>query len=329
MSFDDDLRAALRTRAVGYEPTDDGWDEITGGVRAAHRRRLVTGAAASVAVLVLGLGLIAGAGWLGGDDAVDVDTGPVATQPPPPETTTTAPTTTAPTTTAPTTTPPTGPATTAPPAPTTVPEPEEPSALLWPYVTWDELRAAGGEYAAWQGDPVAVVDRFAREFLGMQDPVVLEPPGGDGLTFELRPRGEGGQPAPDGGPTTVVSLARLASSATGATAYLVTQARSPNIVVDSPGWLAPVGSPLAVRGRATGYEGTVIAEVREAGMGWGEHLGDAVGIAGTMGELGPMTLDVTFSTPTTEWGVVVVHTTSGLDNVGVPEATVVKVHLQP
>jgi hypothetical protein len=86
-----------------------------------------------------------------------------------------------------------------------------------------------------------------------------------------------------------------------------------------------IASPLVVRGEATGYEGTVLAQVRQDGMRAGESLGEAVGIAGSMGALGPLELDVAFRPPTEPTGALVLTTDTGLGGVGVPEATVVRV----
>jgi hypothetical protein len=86
---------------------------------------------------------------------------------------------------------------------------------------------------------------------------------------------------------------------------------------------ARITSPVAVRGEATGYEGTVVAEVRADGMLAGESLGAEVGIAGSMGEMGPLDLDVAVP-GAAGTGAVVVTTDTGRD-VGVWEATVVRV----
>ena len=317
MSVDDELRRTLRSEAGRYDPVDDGWDPIRGRVAAArHRRRVrggvLGGAAVAAVALAVGLSLTAGDGT-----DVDVTEGPVLADDP----TTTSPATTATT------------ATTAPPT-TVAPAPTGPFPGIWPFASQASLAGPAADDPRFS-DPVATAGAFAREYVGMLDPAVGEaepaPAGSAPVTgaagavqVELRPRGEGGEPLPEGGASTVVTLVPYETSE-GTTVWTVTGAASPNVVVEAPAAGAAVASPAQVRGRATGYEGTVIAQVREDGMVEGQRLGLEVGIAGSMGELGPLALDVPFATPAGAAGALLVTTDTGLDGVGVFEATVVRI----
>lgn len=299
MSFDDDIRHTLHTEASRYDPADDGWDGITSGVRSARnrRRRIQGGALGAVAVAVLAVGV----GLSMTDDATDVDAGPFSTEP---STTGSTETTT---------------------PPTTEPRQEEVFPGIWPFASQEAIDRYEDGDARFE-DLGATADAFARDYLGMIDPVVALPGEVDGdVIAEVRPKGEDGQPVPDGGPLTQVRL-RSYETSDGSRIWTVVAAWSPNIVLDEPGPSAEVTSPVVVRGEATGFEGTVIAQVRQDGMRAGESLGEASGIAGTYGELAPFELEVDWTWPASEpTGAVVVHTDTGLDGVGVPEATVVRV----
>lgn len=299
MSFDDDLRDALRTEAGRYEPADDGLADIRTGVRAARarRRRIQSGVLAAAAVVAV----IAGIGLTRGDDPTEVETdGSVATQPTTPTTETTV-------------------------APV---DPAEEGVFpgIWPFAS----QAAIDNYADGDRrfeDPVATAEAFARDYLGMLDPTVTPVSSSDDLgeaSVELRPKGEDGPLTGEAGPRTLVAL-RSYETSYGARVWTVVGASSPNIVLDQPASGDTVTSPLAVSGRATGYEGTVVAQVRQDGMRAGDSLGETVGIAGAGPELAPFELGVRWDTPATEpTGALLVHTDTGLSGVGVPEATVVR-----
>jgi hypothetical protein len=320
MSFDDEIRQALRSEAARYEPADDGWEGITAGVRTARarRRRLQGGILGVAAALVV----TAGIGLSVAEDGTDVTAGPSATDPPATTAPPGAPDATAPGAEPSSTTSP-APATTAPPPTDVAGDPTFPG--IWPFASQAAIdRYADGDRRF--EDAAATADVFARDYLGMLDPVVdpVTPGGDDEVAVVVRPRGEDGQVVAAGGPSTTVTLRAYATS-DGARVWTVVGAASPHVLVDQPMAGAVAGSPLAVRGRATGYEGTVVAQVRQDGMRAGASLGEAVGTAGGPGELGPLSLDVPFRTPTEPAGALVVSTDTGLDGVGVPEATVVRV----
>ena len=314
MSTHDDLRDILRAEAGRYDPDDDGWTGIQHGVRTARRRRRLQGSALGGLALVavaLGIGFTASGG------RTDVDAGrdpsALASAPEPPEPTTSS--TSSPTTSS----------TTSTSAPAAVEDPAFPG--IWPFPTQAAVDAHDGD--ARFEDPVATASAFATDLAGMLDPVVGAVEQGGGVaTVELRPRGEGGEPAPEGGPVTVVSLRSYPTD--GARVWTVVGAGSPNIVVDQPASGAQVGAGservVRVRGRGTGYEGTVRAVVLQDGSGPADVLGEAVGIMGSWGEVGPLSLDVAFRAPTRPGGALLVTTDTGLDGVGVPELTAVRLH---
>ena len=318
MSDDDAVRDALRAEAARYDPVDDGWAPITGRVAAARRRRrrvqqgVLGGVAAAVAVVLIGVSVTAG----GGEDVDTTDDAGLAAV----TTTTTSASTTS-----------GAPATTG--TTTTVPAPSVSG--IWPFTDAASLAgplADDGRFT----DPVATAQAFGQDYVGMVDPAAGAPeptpaasvPVGGVVTGEgavdvdLRPRGEDGEPLPAGGASTRVTLVPLETPG-GTEVWTVVGAASPSIVVDEPAGGAQITSPVAVRGAATGYEGTVVAEVREDGMLAGDALGREVGIAGSMGEMGPLALDVAFTGPAGGTGALVLTTDSGL--AGVFEATVVPV----
>lgn len=321
MSANDELRSALRNEADRYDPADDGWAGISAGVRVARRRRRIQGGVLgglAVSGLALAIGLTAGGG------GTDVDAGrellPAATAPE--ETEGSAPTSAVPTTEAPTTVPATTPPATAP--TTTVPRPAGPFPGIWPFASRTAVDDSDDGDTRF-GDPGTTAAAFARDYVGMLDPAVGEAKASDGGTVgvEVRPRGEDGDPVPDGGPSSVVTL-RSYETAGGATVWTVVSAASPNLVVDEPAPGDVVGDVVRVRGQGTGYEGSVVAEVRQDGMELGSSLGEAVGITGSVGELGPLSLDVSIDDPSEPGGALLVTTDTGLDGVGVPEFTVVR-----
>ena len=318
MTDDDDLRELLRSEARRYDPDDDGWTGIQRGVRAARRRRrLQGGALGGLALVATALAIGLSAGGSGTDVDAGRDPSAVASAPEPTGATATSSTSSPATSTTATT------STTSPVAAADLPFPG-----IWPFTSPAAIEAHDGRDARF-GDPAATATAFARDHVGMLDPAVgpVALDGDGGATVELRPRGEGGEPAPDGGPSTVVSLRSFPTTG-GATVWTVVGARSPNIVVDepAPGAVASSASErvLRVRGRGTGYEGTVRAVVLQDGARPSEVLGEAVGIMGSTGEVGRLSLDVAFDAPSEPGGALFVTTDTGLDGVGVPELTAVR-----
>ena len=313
MTDHDDLATSLRSAAGRFDPEGDGWAGIQDGVRTARRRRrarvgALGGLAAGGLVLAIGLSLAAGGG-------TDVDAGPgpfaATTEAPPTTTPTVAP---APTTTE--TVP------TADPMATAFPG-------IWPFASEAAIAAYEDGDARFE-DPVATAVAFAKDYVGMLDPVVQDvreaAPGSADVYLDLVPKGEGGEPVPVGGARTTLLL-RSYRTSYGAEVWTVLAAGSDALVLDTPEQGAVVGGGvLRVRGQGSGYEGHVKAEVRQDGMQLGRNLGEVIGITGSNGELGPLSLDVPFVTSAEPGGALVVTTDTGLDGVGAPEFTVVRVH---
>jgi hypothetical protein len=195
---------------------------------------------------------------------------------------------------------------------------------VWPLASQAEVDAyLAGSDRPWQ-DPEATARAFAQRYLGM-DPRVFAFRSTGAATGEVPVgfrTGEGGVVLPDPQPTTVVELARV-GGASGP--WTVTGARSPDIVVDRPGPLAAVSSPLQVSGRALAFEGTVSVEVRQDGMVAGESLGRGF-VTGGGGPAAPFSGELTFRAPGRPAGAVVFYERSmATGGSGVLRATVVRV----
>jgi hypothetical protein len=92
---------------------------------------------------------------------------------------------------------------------------------------------------------------------------------------------------------------------------------------DAPSFRTVAGSPIAVSGEATAYEGTVQVEVRQAGMKPGEALGRGIVTAGAQGNLEPFAAEIAFDPPSTDaLSALVLFTESAVDG-STLEATVV------
>jgi len=313
MSAEHDIRSALRAEADRYDPADDGWTGIHSGVGAAcarRRRRVVGGVLGAVAVSVLALGAATSLS----DRDTDVDAGPFSTEPTTATTEATTPRTTE------TTTPPTSVAPVA---------EEAVFPGIWPFANQEAVDRYEDGDARFE-DPAATAEAFARDYVGMLDPVVQDvraaAPDSSDVSLDLVPKGEDGKPVPDGGARTTVLL-RPYPTSYGVDVWTVISASSDDLVLDEPSRGDEAsGGVVRVRGQGTGYEGHVKAEVRQDGMQLGSNLGEEIGITGSMGELGPLSLDVPFTTPSEPGGAVLVTTDTGRDGVGVPEFTVVRVH---
>ncbi len=301
MSIDENrLRHALRRHAEGSEPDQGSWGRIQERAaserRRQHRRRagLASGAVAAVMLAV-----VATLSLVPDDGARVVETGPAAPSatsvpspapPPPPDP---APT----------------PGGTS--RPTVVPG-------VWPLHTTAEREAYLDAGETRYDDPVEVARSFAVEYLGMLDPVVGGPsdPGPEGtVEVIVRPRGEDGQPV--GAMETVVHL-----DPDGAP-WQVLFTTSSNIHLEGDTFRNQVASPLPITGRARAFEGTVVVDVRQAGMEAGEALGQEIVTASGGADFGPFSSQVSFDPPTSEgFGALVLFTESALDG-STLEATVV------
>ncbi len=289
------LRAALHAEVDGVDVDGHAWSTIQRRVRERRSRttRRLALVAASIAVVVVGIGAVLALD--DGDTTVDVR--------PADEATTTSTVTTESTTTS------------------VVDAEPEPFAGIWPFATQEQMVA----YAKDPGvgmffDPDQTALEFAREYLGMRDPVVIAafaPTSDASGTVVIAAR-------PASPMTTSVSLRRDADD--GLTPYTVTAADAASIEVDRAALVAPVGPPaVPVSGTSTAFEAHVDVEVRDQE---GRVLGITFVMGGANGEMAAFSGEVPIEAPATAGGVVVLSTSSAADG-SLQEATVVQVRFRP
>lgn len=167
-------------------------------------------------------------------------------------------------------------------------------------------------------DPLDAARSFVEDYVGIDDPplsAVRETAPGSAEVDVFR-RGENGAALDI--VASVVSLEELDDGT-----WAVAEARSEAIVVDGMEGAPGAESTVTVRGRGRGYEGTIVATLRELGMGVGESLAVEPTIAGCCETLEPFSVDLTFarSEPANFEGSVLLTTDSGLDG-GVVDFTV-------
>lgn len=288
------LRAALRAEEHDVD-VERAWDDVQRKV-AGHRRWLPGRAILAAAAAIVVLGALGGSLLLlDDDDRVRVDVGPVDE----PTTTTTEPESTTTTTST----------TTSVPASETEPL-VGPTGSIWPYWSFEQIDGQPETYR----DPTATALGFARDYLGMPDPVApdgfREAEGQSGWVHVL-PRA--GAPM-----RTQVWLHRY-GGADGP--YAVYHADTDNIRPDTDTLTEPVGRTIAFRGTSTAYEGNITVEVREDG---GRLLGTTFVTGGANGEFGPFSGEITIDEPTTVGGAITFATESAEDGTR-QEAAVVRI----
>lgn len=319
MSVEDRLRQAMGSEASGVDPDiEAGWDRVHARSTALRRQRRARAAALGALGTAAAVTLVAVIVTSGGDADQRVDAGKAD------ETTAT---TDAPTTTDTTSTPTSdttvtslgegapvpvpGPSTST----TTAPAPrEEPANAIWPFTTRAEVDAYRRDPGVGMFfDPQATALEFARAYLGMPDPVGIGRRDAGGGVVEIDVVPSPGYPQV----TTVMVFL-------GATddPWWVIGANARNIELHSR-YPEPVTSPVRVRGRSRAYEAHVGVEVRQAGQGPGERLGEGYVMGGAY-ELEPFDGEVAFSRPSRATGAVVLFTASAEDGT-VSEATVIRV----
>jgi len=204
--------------------------------------------------------------------------------------------------------------TTAPPEPaptTTEGEPHGrvavPSGVLWPPPDLAPF-----------ADPLDAARSFVEDYVGIDDPPLsafrqTAPGTGE---VDVRRRGEDGSEM--AAVASVLTLTELDDGTWG-----ITSALSEAILVDKHRVTPGAESTITVEGRGRGYEGTIVATVRERGMGAGESLAVEQTIAGCCESLEPFSVALTFarSDPPSFDGTVLLTTDSGLDG-GVVDFTV-------
>lgn len=183
---------------------------------------------------------------------------------------------------------------------TTVPVEPAPPLAVWPPP--DHVQYA---------DPSNAARAFVEEYVGFPNPPMSDFRPGPPMSGEIDVylRGENGAVLEDH----VSSTIALHQTPAG---WTVAGARTDDIVVDNPAPAMVVGSPVVFDGKARGYEGTIIVNVRDGGMGAGETLGQGIGIAGCCDELLPFHFEVALDRPPSQaTGSVLLNTDSGLDPV--------------
>ena len=183
-----------------------------------------------------------------------------------------------------------------------------------PVTTVPDDQLAAFIFVTGETDPRVAAERFAVEYLGMDNPVVGEFQQGGPVDGEVPVRPN------ERGPVTTVGLREVADDHVWGVAFAV----SDNIRVATPGPLESISSPVRVTGEARGFEGTVQVEVRRDGQLAGESLGGGF-VTGSGGpEHGPFEGEVPFERTEAQAGAVVFYATSAEDG-SVWEATVVRV----
>jgi hypothetical protein len=169
----------------------------------------------------------------------------------------------------------------APRTPTTAPtaETSAPGDAIWPPPSHRQYE-----------DPVGAVRSFVEEYVGMADPPLSEfRPGQDSTgEVELYLRRE------DGSVNTERTISTVSLRQAGGH-WMVTSARTDDIVVDNPKPLDTVRSPVVVDGRGRGYEGNIVVSVRDGGMGAGRSLAEAPTIGAGIEDLMPFQVELTLT----------------------------------
>lgn len=199
---------------------------------------------------------------------------------------------------------------------TTSPTTEAPTTTVAPTTTAGFDRTT----AVWPGPgepgkatPAEAAVGFGRDYLGMYKPeVVGEFRQGDLRSGEIDIEVEGN------GPTTTVLVRQL-----DGTRWWVIGAGAELIQVDEPTGLQTITSPVHVAGRSTAFEAQVGVHVRQDGDA--EPIGTGFVMGGSMGDLAPFAGDITFATPTEEYGEVVLFEGDASGRGEVTSASVIRV----
>jgi hypothetical protein len=190
--------------------------------------------------------------------------------------------------------------------PTSITAPVDRSTAVWPWPS------SSVRYQ----DPVAAARGFAVDFVGFVDPVVGEFQAGDSRSGEVAVQRNAN------GPVTTVLVRQLGNDRT----WWVLGSSTPNIVLEEPRALASVSSPVTLRGTSTAFEATVNVELRQDDAR--EPLATTIVMGGANGEMGPFARSLSFSTPRTTRGAIVLLTVSPEDG-RVAEATIVRIRYGP
>jgi hypothetical protein len=279
LDLEDRLRDALHAHASGVGVADDeSLRTIRERGRAARRqRRMALAGVGAAAVVALAVALPR----LGDDGSTRIsdEPGPTTAVEPP----TTAPST---------------PSTPS----TSVPSTTDPSAVAAPDL--DEAMWPDPVGSVRYADPLAAARSFVGDFLGVDAPLSAFRPTGDGVgEVDVYARNEDGQASSR--VATSLGLGQLDGEH-----WWVTTASSDDVRIESPAPHATATKPLRINGRARGFEGTVIVEVRDR-TGAHAELGEGTTIAGAGDVLEPFTMNVGVEQPTSSYAIVVASTDSG------------------
>lgn len=176
---------------------------------------------------------------------------------------------------------------------------------IWPFTTQAEADAYAAGSDDFYRDPVRTAREFALSYAGMPDPVAGEYRAGDLRSGEVEVRPKPGSPFR----TTVV----VRQTGGAPSPWVVVAAAARNIQLVSPVALDRIASPVLVSGRASAFEGNVLVQVKEDGMGPGEFLGQEPLTGGAGPELEPFSGPVPFKAPKRLAGAVVALTDSAED----------------
>ena len=184
-------------------------------------------------------------------------------------------------------------------APTTTTLPANFTAV-WPTTTGTKRFAS----------PTAVVRAFATRYLGMNNPIVHAFQAGDTRSGEVPV-----QTSTKGVVTTVLVRQLLSDNS-----WWVLGAVTPDIQITAPHALALVTSPLNLTGRGTAYEGVINVSLRRDR---GAPVANAT-VMGAMGFMAPFHTSLAFTTPSSQFGALVLCAKSAKDGSTV-YATVIRV----
>jgi hypothetical protein len=191
---------------------------------------------------------------------------------------------------------------------------------VWPYTTpADADGYTRGLVDETYLDPVRTAREFMRLYIGMEVPVAGEYRAGDAQSGEVEVRPRAGSPF-----VTTVSVRRVSGEGSP---WVVVSAAAGRVKLITPVALEGIRTPVNVSGEASAYEGNVVAQVKEDGMGPGEFLGQEPLTGGSGPDLEPYAGPVAFQAPTKTAGAVVVLTYSAEDD-SVEQASVVRVRFE-
>ncbi|MDQ3946413.1 MAG: Gmad2 immunoglobulin-like domain-containing protein [Actinomycetota bacterium] len=191
---------------------------------------------------------------------------------------------------------------------------------VWPYTTAAEADGyTRGVVDETYLDPVRTAREFMRVYIGMEAPVAGEYRAGDAQSGEVEVR-----PRAGGRLVTTVSVRRVSGEGSP---WVVVSAAADMVKLITPVALEGIRSPVNVSGEASAYEGNVVVQVKEDGMGPGQFLGQEPLTGGSGPDLEPYAGPVAFKAPTKAAGAVVVLTYSAEDD-SVEQASVVRVRFE-